>query len=155
MTLTFFSLFWHGITQIKPLCPCIHPKLFCFLFLYSVKVRKFLLYNLRQKEQNLNTSTKLFIFFYIFLQVKKALCHDILSSYQLASVTKAFSLKETFECGRKNSVTKTFFLWEIYFFCDKNWFFITLTLGQKLVSVMETCFLKGISISDRNLILGH
>ena len=59
---------------------------------------------------------------------------------------KLFSLSGTFVCGR------IFFIWQEYFFSDKI-VFLWRNLAQKLVSVMETCFLKEMFYSDRNFSL--
>ena len=96
----------------------------------SVKMTKNIVWNCNKKSQ-------------VLLWNYKCFTHFALSSYRLASETKAFFCDKNFCIWQTNSLTETFFLWQNFFFCDQNRFFWQ-KLGQKLVSVRQTCLLKEI-----------
>ena len=138
------ALFQSGVkiglaTGILKIIFVLHPIFFSFeIFRESADI--FYSMNLHQKELNFIMSTKLVIFTHFPLGEESTMSFYIrfLStcfydrSYflwqKLLSVTDFFSMTDTFFCDQN-------------FFCDRNVFLWEKKLGQKLVSVTETCFL--------------
>ena len=89
-------------------------------------------------------STK-FNFLHIFLQVKKVLCLNILSSYQFASMTKAFFSDRNFCLWLKFSASETFYSVTELCFLDGN-------LDRNL-SIIQNLFFKDIFFSYRKFCL--